>query len=74
MSFKINGKTRLPKTAIEHADKIIENVNQYLTQSDAKDKTETSYNFGKVTAMRFTCLHWGTATGLQTKTNGCRKL
>lgn len=38
MSFNINGKNWKPLTAAEHADKIIENVNELLRQSGAKDK------------------------------------
>ena len=38
MSFNINGKNWKPLTAVEHADKIIENVNELLRQSGAKDK------------------------------------
>lgn len=38
MSFTMGGKTWKPLTAIEHADRIIENVNELLKESGAKDK------------------------------------
>lgn len=38
MSFKINGNTWRPKTAVEHADSIIEKVNELLAHSGATDK------------------------------------
>lgn len=38
MSFNIGGKTWKPLTATEHADLIIEKVNEFLQESGAKDK------------------------------------
>jgi uncharacterized phage protein gp47/JayE len=38
MSFKINGKSWQPKTAIEHADLIIDKINQILQEENITDK------------------------------------
>ena len=38
MSFTMGGKTWKPLTAIEHANRILENVNELLKESGAKDK------------------------------------
>ena len=38
MSFKINGETWQPKTAVEHADLIIDKINQLLQENNVTDK------------------------------------
>ena len=38
MSFKINGETWQPKTAVEHADLIIDKINQLLQENNITDK------------------------------------
>lgn len=38
MSFKINGETWTPKTAVEHADLIIDQINELLQDNAVKDK------------------------------------
>lgn len=38
MSFKINGVTWTPKTAVEHADLIIDKINQLLQENNVTDK------------------------------------
>ena len=38
MSFKINGETWQPKTAVEHADQIIDKINQLLQENNIVDK------------------------------------
>ena len=38
MSFKINGETWEPKTAVEHADLIIDKINQLLQENNVTDK------------------------------------
>lgn len=38
MSFKINGVTWQPKTAVEHADLIIDKINQLLQENNVTDK------------------------------------
>ena len=38
MSFNINGETWQPKTAVEHADLIIDKINQLLQENNVTDK------------------------------------
>lgn len=38
MSFKIDGVTWQPKTAVEHADRIIDKINQLLQENNVTDK------------------------------------
>lgn len=38
MSFKIDGVTWTPKTAVEHADRIIDKINELLQQENVQDK------------------------------------
>ena len=38
MSFNINGKTWQPKTAVEHADLIIDKINELLQENNVTDK------------------------------------
>ena len=38
MSFNINGETWQPKTAVEHADQIIDKINQLLQENNIVDK------------------------------------
>lgn len=38
MSFSINGETWTPKTAIQHADLIIDKINELLQENNIKDK------------------------------------
>lgn len=38
MSFKINGEEWQPKTALQHADLIIDKINELLQENDVKDK------------------------------------
>ena len=47
MSFEINGKTWKPKTAIEHAEGIIESVNELLKQSGVKDASGNTVQLRK---------------------------
>ena len=38
MSFEINGETWQPKTAVQHADLIIDKINQLLQEENVTDK------------------------------------
>ena len=38
MSFKINGEDWQPKTAVQHADLIIDKINELLQENDVRDK------------------------------------